>query len=129
MITGKWIAMSAAALMMGSVLFAADDAKSPATDAPAPMHHRSKIVKPYSELTGLTDDQKASIIAAHSAYLKAEKELLAKEKTDIETVLTDDQKAQLKTLEEQESATRKGRNAERRQAQDMNEDATTQPAQ
>jgi Spy/CpxP family protein refolding chaperone len=128
-ITGKWIVTSAVALMMGSVLFAADDTMPPASDTPAPTHHHSKLIKPYSELTGLTDDQKTTIIAAHSAYLKAEKELLAKEKADINAVLTDDQKAELKTLQEKETAARKGRNAEKHEGQDMGEDATTQPAQ
>ncbi len=119
MITGKWIVTSAAALMMGSVLFAADDSMAPATDTPAPTHHKSKLIKPYSQLTGLTDDQKTQIIAAHAEYLKAEKALLAKEDADIEAILTDDQKAELKTLESDAKAKRK----------EMKSDATTQPAQ
>jgi hypothetical protein len=126
-ITGKWIVTSAAALMMGSVLFA-DDAMSPPADAP-PTHHHSRVIKPYSELSNLTDDQKSEIAKAHADYLKQEKELLAKEKSDIEAVLTDDQKAELKTLEEKAASERKERTAEKQEAKDESGDATTQPAQ
>jgi Spy/CpxP family protein refolding chaperone len=121
--------VSAAALMMGSVLFAADDAMSPAADTPAPTHHHSKVIKPYNQLTDLTDDQKTKIIAAHADFLKAEKALLAQEKSDIEALLTDDQKAKLKTLEDNDASSRKEKSAEKRESKNMNEDATTQPAQ
>jgi Spy/CpxP family protein refolding chaperone len=127
MITGKWIVMSAAALMMGSVLFAADDAMAPATDAPPAHHH--KVIKPYSQLSDLTDDQKSQIIKAHSDYLKEEKELLAKEKSDIEAILTDAQKAELKTLEENGTSDRKEKSARKKEMNEDSGDATTQPAQ
>jgi len=126
-ITGKWIAMSAAALMMGSVLFAADDPMSPPADTPPATHHHARMIKPYNELSGLNDDQKAKITEIHADFLKQQKELLAKEKSDIEAVLTDDQKAELKTLEEQTASDRKEKSARQREAKDQETDAATQP--
>jgi Spy/CpxP family protein refolding chaperone len=128
-LTGKWIAVAAAALMTGSVLFAADETATPPAETPPPAHHQKKLSKPYSELSGLTDDQKAKIITAHADYLEQEKALLAKEKETVEAVLTDDQKAQLTTLEEAAAAGRKEKTAKRKEMKDTGGEPTTQPAQ
>ena len=126
---GKLLILSAATLLSGSILLAADDAMTPpAGDAPAAVKHRAKIVKPYSDLGDLTDDQKAKIENAHATYLEGEKLLLAKERADIEAILTDDQKTQLKTIEESAATARKEKAAEKKKEK-ADGDATTQPAQ
>ena len=83
----------------GSVVIAADDtATTRPTEAKHAGHH-GHLIKPYSELTGLTAEQTAQIEKIHAETLKEEKALKAKEESAIDALLTDDQKAQLKTLE------------------------------
>ena len=98
MIRTRWYAGAAADLLAGSVLvFADDEAKSA-----KPKAHAVRLTKPWSELSGLTDDQKKQILEIHG---KANEEIAAikeKEHTDIVALLTDDQKKEVTTLEEAE---------------------------
>jgi Spy/CpxP family protein refolding chaperone len=99
---GTWAVISASVLLSGSILIAADDAGPGAAPATQPaMHHggKNKLPKPWSEMTDLTDDQKEKIEKIHADELAQERDLKAKEQADIEALLTDDQKAELKTLE------------------------------
>lgn len=66
-----------------------------------------KVFKPYGELTGLTDEQKAQISDIRKRTNDEIKSLKDKEKADIAAVLTDDQKAELAKLEETEMAGKK----------------------
>ena len=78
--------------------------------------------------TDLTDDQKAKIENAHATFLEQEHALLAKEKSDIDAVLTDDQKVEIRKMEDAAAAARKEKAAERKKEK-ADGDATTQPAQ
>jgi len=57
-----------------------------------------KLIKPYGELTSLTDDQKSKIDAIHKKALAETSVINKKEKEDIMAVLSDAQKAELKEL-------------------------------
>lgn len=100
--TGKWIVMSAAVLMTGSMLVAANQSEAPATQptAKTARHVKGRLTKPWSEITGLTDAQKEEIEQIHANAMEQEKQIRAAEHTQAEAVLTDEQKAQLKVLEE-----------------------------
>jgi Spy/CpxP family protein refolding chaperone len=105
----KWFVLSAIVLMTGSILIAADPTTKPSTD-----HHRSGLVKPWSDLTTLTDVQKAQIEKIHQASSEAQRTIRDKERTDIEALLTADQKAEMKTNEGEMTAERKERAAQKK---------------
>ena len=88
----KLLAAVMAVGLSASLLTAAEEAAAP-TSQPA---KAVKLIKPYSELKDLTDDQKEKIAKAHADYLDKEKQIKAEEKAAIEAVLTDAQKAEIK---------------------------------
>ena len=57
-----------------------------------------KLTKPWSDLTKLTDDQKAKIKAIHVKALAEINALEKQERADIEALLTDEQKTELAEL-------------------------------
>lgn len=108
--TGKLIVACIALLLSGSWLIAADEGPSAAPPAAGASARKSKLVKPWSDLT-LTDDQKAKIESIHAVALEAEKAARAKERTEIEALLSPEQKTQLQALEGKTGAARKERAA------------------
>ena len=134
------ISVAAASLIGFGVAVAADEAK-PDQAAPVAAEKTAKapkLEKPYSELTDLTDDQKAKLVSIHKETLDAVRALQAKEKADSLEVLTDDQKKELATITAKLEAERKAE-AEARRAKMAEEKAeqdklkaenlpTTQPA-
>jgi Spy/CpxP family protein refolding chaperone len=96
MIRSKWMPLAVAVMLSGSVLVLADDP----TTQPAEHHARAKkMVKPWSELSDLTDDQKSKILDLHAETNKEIKAIETKEKTDILALLTDDQKKEITEIE------------------------------
>jgi Spy/CpxP family protein refolding chaperone len=94
--------------MSASLLIAADEGAAPAAQPEA--HHRAaRLTKPWSEISSLTDDQKTKIEEIHGQALEQEKEIRAKEQSQIEALLTDAQKAELKSAAEKTMADRKER--------------------
>ena len=122
----KWMVLLSIVLATGSILIAADEMAAPTTE-PSTEHHRSGLVKPWSDLTTLTDVQKAQIEKIHQASSEAQRVIRDKERTDIEALLSDDQKAQLKTTEAEESAERKERAAQKK-TEETEALPTTEPA-
>jgi Spy/CpxP family protein refolding chaperone len=115
----KWLAIGALLATGGTVLIAAD---APATPAPATRPARvAKLTLPWKELSDLTDDQKAQIIAIHHQADLDRDAINKKERADITALLTDDQK---KELAADEAKAR----AERAAAKKKEEEATTKPA-
>jgi Spy/CpxP family protein refolding chaperone len=57
-----------------------------------------KLVKPWSDLTSLTEEQKQKIDAIHKKALAETSVITKKEREDITALLTDAQKAELKEL-------------------------------
>jgi hypothetical protein len=113
----------AAALVIGSSLltaraaFAAEKEAKPAAGKPAAAEVKGdakggeakpgdkpgaastvKLVKPWSDLTTLTEEQKQKIDAIHKKALAETSVINKKEKDDITALLTDAQKAELKEL-------------------------------
>ena len=125
----KWIVLCAIVSMTGSMLIAADEIAAPTTE-PIAEHHRtsSRLVKPWSDLTTLTDEQKAKIEKIHADSSEAQREIRDKERADIEALLTDDQKGQLMTMEADEAAERKER-AAKKKTEETEPLPTTEPAQ
>jgi Spy/CpxP family protein refolding chaperone len=123
----KWMVIFAAVSMTGSILIAADEMAAPTTE-PTAEHHRSWLVKPWSDLTTLTDEQKAKIEKIHADSTEAQREIRDKERADIEALLTTDQKGQLMTMEADETAERKER-AAKKKTEETETLPTTEPAQ
>jgi Spy/CpxP family protein refolding chaperone len=83
------------ALIIGSALYAADDAtKSDATPAHV-TRGGGRLVKPWSDLKDLSYEQTDKLKEIHSKYLAQMSEIRAKEKEECMEVLTDDQKKEL----------------------------------
>jgi Spy/CpxP family protein refolding chaperone len=112
------VCLGAAAILSASVMVVADDATTQPAETPHAAVH-GKLTKPWNELTDLTDDQKAKIEAIHARALEEAKTIRDKEKTDIEALLTDDQKKELLDVASKARAARDGKST------DM---PTTQPA-
>ena len=125
----KWMVIFAAVSMTGSLLIAADKPAAPTT-APAVEHHRTstRLVKPWSDLTTLTDEQKAKIEKIHADSTEAQRQIRDKERADIEALLSDDQKGQLMTTEADEVVERKERAAKKKTEETVVLPAT-EPAQ
>ncbi len=129
----KWVALSAAMMIGTTALVTAADAPAklaPAKDAPAkvaPKKEKAKpihLVKPWSGLTTLTDDQKTKINGLHVAALEEISKIDAKEKDDIMAVLTDEQKKELDTIAENEKAAKKAASHDtKKDAKDAAKDA------
>jgi Spy/CpxP family protein refolding chaperone len=102
MLRSKWTPLAAAALLSGSVLvFAAD---TPAT--PPAEHKTTKLVKPWSELSDLTDEQRSKIADLHAKANEEVNAIRSKEKQDILELLTADQKHQAAELEKMSKTTK-----------------------
>jgi Spy/CpxP family protein refolding chaperone len=97
MFRSKFIPLAVIALLSGSMLVFADDTT---TTPPPEHHHKTRLTKPWSELTDLTDDQKSKILDLHAKAIEEIKAIQAKEHEDIMTLLTDDQKKQVAELDE-----------------------------
>ena len=108
----KPIWLTALTVLLATILVRAQDA--PTTE---PAKHATsrpsgvRIEKPYSDLDGLNDDQKAQIAAIHKKANEDLKAIREKEDDDIRAVLTDDQKAELDKLlaEKREKAQEKAK--------------------
>lgn len=95
-------------LSMGLVAFAFG------ADAPTTKPASSiKLVKPWSSVTSLTDDQRQKIHDIHEKANDDRKEIDSKEKADIMAVLTDEQKAELKKNHADDLADKKMSKAEK----------------
>jgi Spy/CpxP family protein refolding chaperone len=87
---------------------------------------RSGLVKPWSDLTTLTDEQKAQIVEIHARALEEMRVIRNREREEIMAVLTDENKAELTALQQQQRAEQKARRAANagnaNAAQDNNDD-------
>jgi len=96
----SWGLLFASAMLAASLVVAlGDDAASapttqPSSDTDTP-RPKIRLFKPYTLLTDLTDDQKAKIAAIHKTYTEALAALKAKQTSDIDAILTDEQKTEL----------------------------------
>ncbi|WP_428936870.1 hypothetical protein [Fontivita pretiosa] len=86
-----------------------------AQDSGKPAKKAIKLTKPWSELTSLTDEQRAQIHEIHQKALAEIKAIREKEEADILALLTPQQKEELAALEAREKAAAKERRAAKKQ--------------
>lgn len=99
----------------------ADGAKKESADKPKKL----RLVKPWSDLSTLNDEQKAKISEIHAEYVEKINQLREDEEAAIMALLTEDNKAELAKQEAERKQAQKERNAARRAAAKA---GTTQPA-
>jgi Spy/CpxP family protein refolding chaperone len=119
----KWLAIGVL-LATGGTALIADNTPATPSAAPAPTTKPAHLIKPYSELPDLTDDEKTQLVDIHE---KAEGEVRAiheKERADLLAVLTDDQKKELADIEAQDRVA-----AAEKAAKHHHSEATTKPAE
>lgn len=105
------VAVLGACLLFGNTA-RADEAGAPAeSEKPAKKAPQLKVVKPWSLITTLTEEQKQKIVAIREAIAAERKKLEAMEKEQILAVLTDAQKQELADAEAAESASKKAADA------------------
>jgi hypothetical protein len=75
-----------------------------------------RLTKPWSNLASLTDEQRRQINQIHRKALEDIKAIDQRERADVMALLSDQQKAELKALEEKQAAERKIKAAERAKA-------------
>ena len=66
-----------------------------------------RLTKPWKDLTSLTEDQKKQIAEIHRKSVQDQKVIEDREKSDIMALLNDQQKSELKAMQDKESADRK----------------------
>ncbi len=116
------LAIAAAALLAVSGIIRADgEMKKPATTKPT-SHATIRIIKPWSEITTLSDEQRMKIDEIHKLVNKQTKAIDDKEKDDIAALLNDEQKTQLAEVEA------KGKEREKSMHAEKAHHSTTAPA-
>ena len=121
-----------AAVLFGSICVAADDAtkaqpadnskavqaadgarkseKSAKSQAGAKGQARAaRLTKPWRDMSSLSEDQKKQIADIHRKAVQDKNVIEEREKADIMALLNDQQKGELKTMQEKEAAERKAR--------------------
>ncbi len=102
----------------------ADGAKKESAEK-ADKPKKLRLVKPWSDLSTLNDEQKAKISEIHAEYVEKINQLREDEEAAIMALLTEDNKAELAKQEAERKQAQKERNAARRAAAKA---GTTQPA-
>ena len=97
----SFVAVVALVLVAAFVVQAQDTAK------PKPV----RLVKPWNQIGSLSEEQKTKIADIHAKKLAAVREVEKKERADIIALLTDEQKAEVKKVEDAEMAAAKERGA------------------
>ena len=111
LLVGSMIVGSAAVVRAADEKAAADAPKAAPTEKPAKKAKAVRLVKPWSGMTSLTDDQKGKIAELHKKSLQEKKEAEQREHDAIMALLDDKQKAEVATLSEKDAAAKKGAKA------------------
>jgi Spy/CpxP family protein refolding chaperone len=111
------------ALLTGGVVIARDNAAKPEpSDKSADKTEKTEkstgrkrgLVKPWSMLASLTDEQKDQIIEIHLKAVEEKKAIEEKEEEDIMALLNDEQKAELQAMQDKAKADSKAKRAEKK---------------
>jgi len=81
-----------------------------------------RLVKPWSELTTLSEDQKTQILDLHQQALEDRKAIDRREREQILSLLTEAQQIELRDLEQKKAADRKAKEAQRRTDEDQTQE-------
>jgi Spy/CpxP family protein refolding chaperone len=106
----KWtfaVVVCCALLLCSFVAVRAEDKPAAKPDAKP-----AKLVHPWSRLSSLSDEQKTQIGDIHKKANEQVSEIRKKEKADIMALLTDEQKAELKRMNEKAAGDRKMKKAD-----------------
>src|SRR3954452_3665125 len=120
----KFLALSLLGLVTMSAPSIARAADQPTTKPAAADVQESdgkttiRLFAPWSKLTTLSDEQKSQIHALHAKCLAEIKALETKQTSDIMALLNDDQKKELRQLEDKATAERKMKAGDRKRAKD-----------
>ncbi len=85
---------------------------------------KQRLVKPWADLTTLTEEQRAKISEIHADFVEKMSQLRDDEEAAIFAVLSDENKAEL----EKQAAEKRQANKERNAARKANRGATTKPS-
>lgn len=106
----RWVLVMVAVLVVAANFpFGPPDA---ADGADKPRSRR--LVKPWSEMTSLSDEQKGQIIEIHQQALEDRKAIDRREREQIVALLTEEQQTELRDLEDKKAAERKAKEAEKK---------------
>ena len=104
----------ASLIVSSALLLARPTGSGSDTDtAKPPRRTQARLIKPYSELTDLTESEKSRIIAIHQKALEQIHSIEAREKQDIEAVLTAQQKKELAAIESKDREAARERRSRR----------------
>lgn len=121
----KLFALLVAASFIAVLPVRAEEPAGGAKKESADKAKKLRLVKPWSDLSTLNDEQKAKISEIHAEYVEKINQLREDEEAAIMALLTEDNKAELAKQEAERKQAQKERNAARRAAQKA---GTTQPA-
>lgn len=99
----------AVALAVTSVVIAQDGAGQDKEERP-----KARLVKPWSQMTTLSVDQKEKITQIHADANEAMRKIRERERADIMALMTEENKTELTALMETDRAEQKARAAQRR---------------
>lgn len=115
----RWMPVLSACLVLGLILaLIAPDAAEGAKKS-----RSRRLVKPWSELTTLSEDQKTRIIEIHQQALEDRKAIDRREREQIVSMLSEAQQVELRDLEEKKAAERKAKEAKQRDENQQSEPA------
>ena len=133
----KWtqfgvVAVVGGMLTAGAITLRAQDAQPAAAEpskaeqmpadnaaaAPAPATRPVRLTIPWRLMENLSDEQRAKIAAVHKQAVADIRAIEEKERQDILALLTDEQKVELKAIEERRAAEQKQRAANRSASSD-----------
>lgn len=114
----RWMTVLLACLAMGLILtFISSESAQGAKKS-----RSRRLVKPWSELTTLSEDQKTQIIEIHQQALEDRKAIDRREREQIVALLSETQQVELRDLEEQKAADRKAKEANKHDEKEPPED-------
>jgi hypothetical protein len=120
-----------AVVLFGSVCVAADEAAKGSSDDSAKVAassseksakpqaagkgqaRSSRLTKPWRDMSSLTDEQKKQIADIHRKAVQDKNVIEEREKADIMALLNDQQKGELKSMQEKDAAEKKAKAANR----------------
>jgi Spy/CpxP family protein refolding chaperone len=119
-----WIVASLCMIFLSAVLVRAEDKpaadssadKRAAADAKPEKKQSVRLVKPWIDMSSLSDEQKEKIKTIHAKANDEVKAIHEKEHAEIVALLSDDQKNELKSLEENMAAATKTKAAEKKES-------------
>ena len=113
-----WVVGTLCVVLVAAVFVRAEDKPAGSSDAkPAAAEKKGagRLTQPWSKISSLSDEQKEKIKAIHAKANDEVKAIHDKEHSDIVALLTDEQKNELKSVEEATASAKKTASAEKKE--------------